>query len=210
MLSYIYLTFFLYYSAWADGQVFRWDQPAQLNSLEKRQIGYNPEYKSCGVGHDCTSCGDTFEECPAPIDVAVFCYEPGKGQKCCPNGQGKACDAGFYCAMDEQRHTWCCPEGLDLQQCAALHTVPALESAITATVSPTTFVSVTVTVTIDKTISITSMPPTSITKHPNATASVSNSIFVAGAERTVQRGFSVAVFILALSLLGIPGFLGLN
>ncbi|KAM7219253.1 hypothetical protein V8F06_005422 [Rhypophila decipiens] len=126
MMLLVYITVCLFCFASAEVTILRWKRPEEIIGLMKRQDGYSPDYKSCGVGHDCSSCGDTFEQCSAPVDVAVFCYEPSTGQKCCPNGQGKACDSGFYCAMNSNKHTWCCPESLTVQQCASLHGVPAL------------------------------------------------------------------------------------
>ena len=101
--------FFLFSSAWAE--VFMWEPPRlanSANSLEKRDSGYRPEYNSCGAGHDCSSCGDGFEKCAASTDLVLFCYDPTAGQKCCPNGQGKACNEGYYCATDGSGRTWCC------------------------------------------------------------------------------------------------------
>lgn len=95
-------------TAWAE--VFRWHPPSALDGIRKRQDGYSPDYNSCGTGHDCSSCGDSFEQCPAATSLALFCYDPTAGQKCCPNGQGKACDRGYYCAMDDMHQTWCCPD----------------------------------------------------------------------------------------------------
>lgn len=92
--------------AWAE--VFMWQPPSLGNSLEKRAGGYRPEYNDCGEGHDCSSCGDEFEQCAASTTLVLFCYNPTAGQTCCPNGQGKACNAGYYCATDGSGRTWCC------------------------------------------------------------------------------------------------------
>lgn len=87
----------------ADGAFYQWLQPraAQLEGslhwgLEARQQrgdynpGYNPEFGSCGSGKTCSdACGTEFEACNATTGLSLFCFNPGAGQKCCPNGSGR-------------------------------------------------------------------------------------------------------------------------
>ncbi|KAK3485925.1 uncharacterized protein B0T23DRAFT_242106 [Neurospora hispaniola] len=97
----------------------------QLFGVVRRQDnpGYQPEQTVCGTGNTCAeACGAGFEAC-ASKDDSVHCYNAGAAQICCPNGSGNSCDAGYYCAADAQNETWCCPEGMSLEQCAAAYKV---------------------------------------------------------------------------------------
>ncbi|EAA28979.1 hypothetical protein GE21DRAFT_6595 [Neurospora crassa] len=97
----------------------------QLFGVVRRQDnpGYQPEQTVCGTGNTCAeACGAGFEAC-ASKDDSVHCYNAGAAQICCPNGSGNSCDAGYYCAADAQNETWCCPDGMSLEQCAAAYKV---------------------------------------------------------------------------------------
>lgn len=34
-----------------------------------------------------------------------------------------SCDEGYYCTNDKDKETWCCPEDMDLKECAAAYGV---------------------------------------------------------------------------------------
>ncbi|KAK3695761.1 hypothetical protein B0T22DRAFT_478389 [Podospora appendiculata] len=78
--------------------------------------GYGPAFGSCGTGETCAeACGEGFETCGGDTGAVLFCYDPGAGQSCCPDGQGRACDAGFYCVKDPTGGTtYCCDDQLNL------------------------------------------------------------------------------------------------
>ncbi|CCC08113.1 hypothetical protein SMACR_01663 [Sordaria macrospora] len=97
----------------------------QLFGVVRRQDnpGYQPEQTVCGSGNTCSeACGAGFETC-ASKDDSVHCYNPAAAQICCPNASGSSCDAGYYCAADNEKETWCCPEGMGLEECAAAYGV---------------------------------------------------------------------------------------
>ncbi|KAK4158941.1 hypothetical protein QBC43DRAFT_374232 [Cladorrhinum sp. PSN259] len=104
----------------------KWSRPA-TSPLVKRQSGYHPEAGPCGDGDTCVeACGNNYETCPANTDLVLFCFNPKAGQKCCGNYDGRACDAGYYCARDGSNKTWCCATGLDIVQCAQEYGVTSL------------------------------------------------------------------------------------
>jgi hypothetical protein len=37
-----------------------------------------------------------------------------------------SCDKGYFCTTDQQGATWCCPDGMSLDACAAAYNVPTL------------------------------------------------------------------------------------
>ncbi|KAF1997321.1 hypothetical protein P154DRAFT_384552, partial [Amniculicola lignicola CBS 123094] len=109
--------------------------------IEKRQSGYRPEIYSCGTGKNCAeACGSSYQTCNSSAAIALFCYNPQAGQICCPNGSGKACDSGYYCAQQSDGQTWCCKEVLDLVACAARYGLSDLMSATTMESALTTVV----------------------------------------------------------------------
>ncbi|KAH7328258.1 hypothetical protein B0I35DRAFT_13237 [Stachybotrys elegans] len=116
-------------------------------SLARRDTnGYIPEQTVCGEGNTCSeACGAGYTECASTND-SIHCYNPDAQQKCCTDGSGNSCDAGYYCSHDTQNQTWCCPDSMDLAECAAAYNVvggletpaPATTSAASSTVAPTT------------------------------------------------------------------------
>jgi hypothetical protein len=96
--------------------------------IEGWSPGYPPEFGSCGSGTTCAdACGSEFEACNASTSLSLFCYNPSRGQTCCPNGSGRkctfrcqqavgeahncagACEEGYYCAWNEiNGRTFCC------------------------------------------------------------------------------------------------------
>ncbi|PHH79433.1 hypothetical protein CDD82_2397 [Ophiocordyceps australis] len=93
-------------------------------SLARRDTnGYKPETKDCSSGNTCEeACGAGFDQCVAKDDRA-HCYNKAKGDKCCMDGSGNSCEAGYYCTSDPKAQNWCCPMDLDLAACASAYHV---------------------------------------------------------------------------------------
>ncbi|CAG9997615.1 unnamed protein product [Clonostachys byssicola] len=112
-------------SAAAEPQPYR---PAMMPvlgmSLGRRDTsGYIPDQTQCGDGNTCAeACGQGYTECAANGDTK-HCYNPDKAQKCCGDGTGNSCEKGFYCTNDSANQTWCCPDSMDLAQCAAAYSI---------------------------------------------------------------------------------------
>ncbi|CAH0048725.1 unnamed protein product [Clonostachys solani] len=112
-------------SAAAEPQPYR---PAMMPvlgmSLGRRDTsGYIPDQTLCGNGNTCAeACGQGYTECAANGDTK-HCYNPDKAQKCCGDGTGNSCEKGFYCTNDSANQTWCCPDSMDLVQCAAAYSI---------------------------------------------------------------------------------------
>ncbi|KAJ2898120.1 uncharacterized protein MKZ38_004179 [Zalerion maritima] len=100
----------------------------QFFKLESRKVlpraygyysgeGYHPEFGGCSAGVDCEdACGSDYLSCDADTDLALFCYNPEKGQQCCNDGTGKSCDDGYRCRQGGGQ-TWCCPSELSDLEC---------------------------------------------------------------------------------------------
>ncbi|KAK5660561.1 hypothetical protein OQA88_13112 [Cercophora sp. LCS_1] len=85
--------------------------------------GYQPTQAVCGTGNTCAeACGSGYETC-ASKDDEIHCYNLAAAETCCPNKSGNSCDAGFYCTVDKEDETWCCPNGMDTTACAAAYSV---------------------------------------------------------------------------------------
>jgi len=135
-------------------------------SLARRDTsGYIPEETVCGEGNTCAeACGGGYTQCTSN-DAATHCFNPEAGQNCCTDGTGNSCEDGYYCTHDSSLQTWCCPDSMDLAECAAAYDVEGgLETPepTTSTVASTTSVSSTSTST-SSTPSSTSTPWTSST-----------------------------------------------
>jgi len=90
---------------------------------DDKNPGYQPEEAFCGAGNNCQeACGDGYTTC-ASKDSEIHCFNPSAQQTCCPNGAGDSCEAGYYCASDKKQGTWCCPDAMDLEACAAAYEV---------------------------------------------------------------------------------------
>lgn len=100
--------------------------PLPGQSLARRDSnGYQPEETKCNNPDATTcdgACGQGFTECAA-TDKAIHCFNPAAGQICCPGSNGNSCEAGYYCTHDKENETFCCPEGMDTEACAAAYTV---------------------------------------------------------------------------------------
>ncbi|KAK0629977.1 hypothetical protein B0T17DRAFT_615694 [Bombardia bombarda] len=85
--------------------------------------GYQPTPAVCGEGDTCeAACGAGFTTC-ASKDEAIHCFNSAAAQTCCPDNSGNSCDAGYFCAADATNETWCCPDGMNLEQCAAAYSI---------------------------------------------------------------------------------------
>lgn len=81
-----------------------------------------------------------------------------------------SCEKGYYCTADKKGETYCCPEGMDLEECAAAYEMPGgLTSqtppapSTTSTSTSTSSTSTTSTSTSTSTISSTSTSESSTT-----------------------------------------------
>lgn len=100
--------------------------PLPGQSLARRDnYGYEPEETKCNNPNAATcegACGQGYTQCAA-TDKAIHCFNPAAGQVCCPGSNGNSCDAGYYCTHNKEDETFCCPEGMDTEACAAAYTV---------------------------------------------------------------------------------------
>ncbi|KAF5609378.1 prp 4 c [Fusarium pseudoanthophilum] len=116
--------------------------PVEGLSLARRSTpGYQPDQSVCGGGGDtcAEACGAGYESCPSEDD-STHCFNPTVKQSCCFDGTGNSCDAGYYCSHDTKAQTWCCPESMDLAQCAKAYGVKdglKTEKLMTSTAAPT-------------------------------------------------------------------------
>lgn len=102
-----------------------------------------------------------------------------------------SCEAAYYCTHDTSLQTWCCPDEMDLEECAAAYSVtggletpaePTTSVAPTTTsVAPTT----TSTTSTSTTPSVTSTPtPTST---PHSTTSCTSSVWTSANSTTTSH-----------------------
>ncbi|KAF5027797.1 hypothetical protein F66182_96 [Fusarium sp. NRRL 66182] len=116
--------------------------PVQGLSLARRSTpGYQPDQSICNGGGDtcAEACGTGYESCPSDND-STHCFNPVAKQTCCFDGTGNSCDEGYYCTHDTKAQTWCCPDSMDLAECAAAYGVKdglETEKLLTSTVKPT-------------------------------------------------------------------------
>ncbi|KAJ2907334.1 hypothetical protein MKZ38_003190 [Zalerion maritima] len=113
----------------------------------RSDAGYQPEQTFCGAGDTCAeACGTGFDQC-ASTDGLSHCYDTTAGESCCKDDNGRsslvldetsrknmtltnslpqkpdACESGYYCAVDTTESTWCCPDGMSPEECAAEYSV---------------------------------------------------------------------------------------
>ncbi|KAF7543611.1 hypothetical protein G7Z17_g10606 [Cylindrodendrum hubeiense] len=111
-------------------------------SLARRDTnGYQPEQSVCGDGNTCAeACGTGYETCVSN-DSSTHCYNPADDQICCSDGSGNSCDDGYYCSHDTAANTWCCPDAMNLVECAAAYNVDGAlvsDAPVTSSAAPTT------------------------------------------------------------------------
>ncbi|KAK4226793.1 hypothetical protein QBC38DRAFT_479672 [Podospora fimiseda] len=106
--------------------------------VRREEPGYQPESAVCGSGNTCEeACGTGYQTC-ASIDSKIHCFNMDAGQTCCPDKSGNSCDAGYYCASDKSAGTFCCPDDMNLEECAKEYSVSGGLVAQTAAPEPTT------------------------------------------------------------------------
>ncbi|KAM0431903.1 hypothetical protein ACHAPT_005156 [Fusarium lateritium] len=150
-------------NAAADPQPYKLVKaPLDGLSLARRSTpGYQPEQSVCGDGETCAeACGQGYETCPSNDD-STHCYNPAVKQTCCSDGTGNSCDDGYYCTHDTKSQTWCCPDSMDLVQCAAAYGVKdglETDTPLTTTKPATTSTSQLKTISTTVLITSTSLP----------------------------------------------------
>ncbi|KAJ8113231.1 hypothetical protein OPT61_g4594 [Boeremia exigua] len=106
------------------------------DSILKRQ-GYSPDTSFCGRGDTCAeACGANSVQCPSTDTSMLYCHDSDDGSKCCPDGSGNSCDAGYYCTSDSAGDTYCCPDGIDTAACAAQYSLSVSLIRQTAAATP--------------------------------------------------------------------------
>ncbi|CAJ0549371.1 Ff.00g029840.m01.CDS01 [Fusarium sp. VM40] len=115
---------------------------AGLSFARRSTPGYQPDQSVCGGGGDtcADACGAGYQSCPSEDD-STHCFNPTAKQSCCYDGTGNSCDKGYYCSHDTKAQTWCCPDSMDLAECAAAYGVEdglKTERLMTTTAKPTT------------------------------------------------------------------------
>ncbi|KAK1674739.1 hypothetical protein BDP55DRAFT_729388 [Colletotrichum godetiae] len=132
-----------------------------LGLMRRADDGYQPADEVCNKGgNTCAeACGTGYEQCKS-TDSAVHCFNPAAGETCCSTTTGNSCLSSFYCTHGSNTDTTCCPNGMNLADCAAKHGVSGLTSdppvVASTSVPPTTSKSSTV----PPTTSSTPAPPT--------------------------------------------------
>ncbi|KAK4160760.1 hypothetical protein QBC43DRAFT_219162 [Cladorrhinum sp. PSN259] len=106
--------------------------------MRRDEPGYQPESATCGTGNTCEeACGSGYQTC-ASVDSKVHCFNESAGQTCCPDKSGNSCDAGYYCTSDKSSETWCCPDAMNLEECAKAYSIAGGLVAQTAAPESTT------------------------------------------------------------------------
>ncbi|KAK7447504.1 hypothetical protein CaCOL14_008576 [Colletotrichum acutatum] len=136
-----------------------------LGLMRRADDGYQPADEVCNKGgNTCAeACGTGYEQCKS-TDQAVHCFNPAAGETCCSTTTGNSCLSSFYCTHGSNSDTTCCPNGMNLADCAAKHGVSGLTS------DPPVVASTSVPPTTSKT---TPPPTTSSTPAPPTTTSSS-------------------------------------
>ncbi|KAL2158903.1 hypothetical protein VTH06DRAFT_2933 [Thermothelomyces fergusii] len=124
---------------------------------------YQPAAVTCGDGDTCAeACGAGYETCVSNDD-STHCYNPTVGEICCPNQSGGTCDKGYYCTADKDGETYCCPEGMDVEECAAVYNMPGELTLQTPPPASSTSTSTSTTTTSSSTSTSTSSSSTTTT-----------------------------------------------
>ncbi|TDZ40598.1 putative secreted protein [Colletotrichum spinosum] len=128
----------------------------ELGFMRRADNGYQPADEVCSKGgNTCAeACGSGYQQCKS-TDQAVHCYNPAAGETCCSTNSGNSCLSSFYCTHDPSSETVCCPNGLNLGDCAAKHGV---SGALTSDVP------------VPTTTSTSQAPPTSTSAAPTTTS----------------------------------------
>ncbi|EFQ30947.1 hypothetical protein CGRA01v4_08629 [Colletotrichum graminicola] len=136
-----------------------------LGFMRRADSGYQPADELCNKGgNTCAeACGGGYQQCKS-TDQAVHCYNPAAGETCCSTTSGNSCLSSFYCTHDPKADTICCPNGMNLGDCAAKHGVAG---ALTSDVPVPT------TTSVPSTSPSSTVPPTT-TSAPPTTTSISS------------------------------------
>ncbi|KAF6840948.1 PRP 4 C domain-containing protein [Colletotrichum plurivorum] len=157
-----------------------------LGFMRRADGGYQPEDEVCSRGgNTCAeACGSGYQQCKS-TDQAVHCYNPAVGETCCSTTTGNSCLSAFYCTHDPTSETFCCPNGMNLGDCAVKHgvtgaltsdpPVPASTSTSTSQAPPTS-TSVAPTTTSTSTTSTSIVVVVSTTASPSSTEAPSTTI----------------------------------
>ncbi|KAJ0161102.1 putative secreted protein [Colletotrichum tanaceti] len=136
-----------------------------LGFMRRADGGYQPEDEVCNKGGNTCSeaCGGGYQQCKS-TDQAVHCYDPTAGETCCSTTSGNSCLTSFYCTHDTKTETFCCPNGMNLGDCATKHGV---------TGPLTSDVPVPTTTSVPSTSKSSTVPPTTSSSSPPTTTSSS-------------------------------------
>ncbi|WQF83552.1 hypothetical protein CDEST_08566 [Colletotrichum destructivum] len=136
-----------------------------LGFMRRADGGYQPEDEVCNKGGNTCSeaCGGGYQQCKS-TDQAVHCYDPTAGETCCSTTTGNSCLTSFYCTHDTKTETFCCPNGMNLGDCATKHGV---------TGPLTSDVPVPTTTSVPSTSKSSTVPPTTSSSAPPTTTSSS-------------------------------------
>ncbi|OHX00834.1 hypothetical protein CSPAE12_00412 [Colletotrichum incanum] len=135
-----------------------------LGFMRRADGGYQPADEVCNKGgNTCAeACGGGYQQCKS-TDQAVHCYNPAAGETCCSTTTGNSCLSSFYCTHDTKTDTFCCPNGMNLGDCATKHGVAG---ALTSDVPVPT------TTSVPSTSKSSTVPPTTSSPPPSTTSSV--------------------------------------
>ncbi|CCF34757.1 hypothetical protein CH063_06683 [Colletotrichum higginsianum] len=136
-----------------------------LGFMRRADGGYQPEDEVCNKGGNTCSeaCGGGYQQCKS-TDQAVHCYDPTAGETCCSTTTGNSCLTSFYCTHDTKTETFCCPNGMNLGDCATKHGV---------TGPLTSDVPIPTTTSVPSTSKSSTVPPTTSSSAPPTTTSSS-------------------------------------
>ncbi|WYZ46318.1 hypothetical protein EsH8_IX_000543 [Colletotrichum jinshuiense] len=131
-----------------------------LGLMRRADDGYQPADEVCSKGgNTCAeACGTGYQQCKS-TDQAVHCYNPADGETCCSTVTGNSCLTSFYCTHDSTAETICCPNGMNLGDCATKHGVTGALVSDPPVPLSTSVSSTTTSSTIPSTTSTTSKPP---------------------------------------------------
>ncbi|KAK3687328.1 hypothetical protein B0T22DRAFT_478662 [Podospora appendiculata] len=175
--------------------------------VRRDEPGYQPTQAVCGTGATCAqACGDGYTTCKS-TDSQVHCFNPAAAQTCCPDESGNSCDAGYYCAADSVKGTWCCPDGMSLTACAAAYSVTG--GLVSETAKPTSSSASST----STTVSTTAPPTTTSTTSSSFSADKNSTVFATKTDTVTSSCSSTLVPSLSypasnttsISFVGTPG-----
>ncbi|KAK1988906.1 hypothetical protein LZ30DRAFT_577136 [Colletotrichum cereale] len=149
-----------------------------LGFMRRADGGYQPADELCNKGgNTCAeACGGGYQQCKS-TDQAVHCYNPAAGETCCSTTSGNSCLTSFYCTHDTKTDTFCCPNGMNLGDCATKHGV---DGALTSDVPVPT------TTSVPSTSKSSTVPPTTSSAPPPTTTSTSSVVVTTSSTSTTS------------------------